>query len=469
MVPYVVLNPNMRQSMTLQEVYQIPIVAGIVEANLDPNHELVRLGRRLDWVGIHRAVSPFFSQFGRSAKDSHLMVGALILKHRFNLSDRDVVAGLRENIYWRAFCGIYGELGSRQYEQVLNASTLSRFRRRIGVRGVKLVESCIRQQIIDEGYISSKSQFVDTTAMEKNVAYPTDTNLLDRGRRRLVKAAKRLKALGLRVCTRSFARKAKRAVLAANKLGKDRQERIEQSNNELIECAAEVIKDGQSAVTTPVPQTLSSKEKREVIRLKDQISGDVKLLKRVIEQTRQRHAGVHIKNKVLSFHEPQVVVIAKGKRGKPNEYGSKVRLSMDRNLFVVEHETYAHNVSDSTTLQESVDRWEQATGSPPEELAADRGFHTPDVPANVKTIAIPPTGPKKHPQAKTATFRRLQRKRAAQEPVISHLKTDYRMDRSRYKGLSGDRINVSLAVIAWNTKRWLRLEQQRARKKRIKA
>jgi IS5 family transposase len=168
----------------------------------------------------------------------------------------------------------------------------------------------------------------------------------------------------------------------------------------------------------------------------------------------------------LSFHEPQVVTIAKGKRGKPNEYGSKVRLSMDRNLFIVEHEAYACNVGDSTTLRESVDRWKQATGRSPEELAADRGFHTRDLPENVKTIAIPPPGAKKHPQAKTARFRQLQRKRSAQEPVISHLKTDHRMGRSRYKGLAGDRINVSLAVIAWNTKRWLRLEEGPAKRKR---
>jgi transposase, IS5 family len=447
--------------MTLQEVYQIPIVAGVLEANLDPGHELVRLGHKLDWAGINEAVAPFFSKLGRSAKNSRLMVGALILKHRFDLSDDDVVAGLRENIYWRWFCGIYGQLGNRAHEKVLNASTLSRFRTRLGVRGVKLVESCIRSQIIEEGYISSKSQFVDTTAMEKNVAYPTDTNLLDRGRKRLVKAMKRLKALGLKVRARSFSRRAKRAVLAANKLGKDRQERIEKSNLELMECAAEVISNANTAIEQPLPAGLSALEKREVARLKDSMAQDAKLLKRVIEQTRQRHAGVHIKNKVLSLHEPQVVTIAKGKRGKPNEYGSKVRLSMDRNLFVVEHEAYAQNVGDSTTLQESVDRWEKATGSLPEELATDRGFHTPDLPENIETIAIPPTGSKKHPEAKTAKFRRLQRKRAAQEPVISHLKTDHRMNRSRYKGLAGDRINVSLAVIAWNTKRWLKLETQR--------
>jgi len=79
----------------------------------------------------------------------------------------------------------------------------------------------------------------------------------------------------------------------------------------------------------------------------------------------------------------------------------------------------------------------------------------------IPTIAIPTKGSTKHPDHKKASFKRLQRKRAAQEPIISHLKHDHRMDRCRYKGFAGDQINVSLSVIAWNTKKWIRLEQAR--------
>ena len=102
-----------------------------------------------------------------------------------------------------------------------------------------------------------------------------------------------------------------------------------------------------------------------------------------------------------------------------------------------------------------------------EELAGDRGFHTPDLPENVKqipTIAIPTKGSTKHPDRKKPSFKRLQRKRAAQEPIISHLKHDHRMDRCRYKGFAGDQINVCLSVIAWNTKKWIRLNQARQSK-----
>jgi IS5 family transposase len=183
------------------------------------------------------------------------------------------------------------------------------------------------------------------------------------------------------------------------------------------------------------------------------------LLKRVIEQAEDRWQGVHIKNKVLSLHEPHIVAIAKGKRAKPNEYGVKVSISIDRSGYVVGHQEYAENVADTTSLDPALDAWEEAFGKPSDELGADRGYHTPTASAKtakIKRVAIPTKGKISHPDKKKPYFRRLQRKRAGIEPVIGHLKSDHRMNRSRYTGFHGDQMNVSRAGIAWNTKKWVR-------------
>jgi hypothetical protein len=76
--------------------------------------------------------------------------------------------------------------------------------------------------------------------------------------------------------------------------------------------------------------------------------------------------------------------------------------------------------------------------------------------AKIKRVAIPTKGKISHPDKKKPNLRRLQRKRAGIEPVIGHLKSDHRMNRSRYTGFYGDQMNVSWAVIAWNTKKWVR-------------
>jgi len=46
------------------------------------------------------------------------------------------------------------------------------------------------------------------------------------------------------------------------------------------------------------------------------------------------------------------------------------------------------------------------------------------------------------------------RRCAAIEPIIGHLKSDYRMARDYLKGTIGDRINLLMAA-AWNLKQWL--------------
>jgi IS5 family transposase len=48
------------------------------------------------------------------------------------------------------------------------------------------------------------------------------------------------------------------------------------------------------------------------------------------------------------------------------------------------------------------------------------------------------------------------RRRAAIEPVISHLKHDYRLARCFLKGHLGDAMNLKLAAAAWNLNKWMR-------------
>ncbi len=47
------------------------------------------------------------------------------------------------------------------------------------------------------------------------------------------------------------------------------------------------------------------------------------------------------------------------------------------------------------------------------------------------------------------------RRRAAIEPIIGHLKSDFRLSRNFLKGVIGDEINVLLAATAWNLKQWI--------------
>jgi IS5 family transposase len=52
--------------------------------------------------------------------------------------------------------------------------------------------------------------------------------------------------------------------------------------------------------------------------------------------------------------------------------------------------------------------------------------------------------------------KRCQR-RAAIEPIIGHLKSDFRLSGNFLKGIIGDHINAMMAAAAWNFSLWMRL------------
>jgi len=124
----------------------------------------------------------------------------------------------------------------------LHPSTLTKWRQRLGAEGTHALEQVAPQQLAREHVIKGRSLVTDMTAQEKHLAYPTDTVLLDQGRRKLRKLIDQAQAggvvvaQGLRSCTRAV----KRVVLAAMKLGKDRLARRQAANRQLSAMAQPV-------------------------------------------------------------------------------------------------------------------------------------------------------------------------------------------------------------------------------------
>ena len=128
---------------------------------------------------------------------------------------------------------------------------------------------------------------------------------------------------------------------------------------------------------------------------------------------------------------------------------------MTENTGVIVGALSFRNPYDGNTLNEVIKQYESIFGKAPRHLTVDRGYrgkkqigeteiHSPK-PFNDKTL-------NKHQQRK---LRKRFRRRAGIEPVIGHLKTDYRLGRNFYKGIIGDEINVLLAAAAYNCKRMM--------------
>jgi IS5 family transposase len=466
--------------MAIQGYHQTTVWGWLVQQLLDPTHELLILARQIDWEAITEALRPYYHRLGRYAKPIRLMVGLHLLGHRLNLSDARVVQGLHDNLYWMPFCGIdVGQVLEQAKPgmpfQFLEASTMPKWRQRLGPEGTHALEAVLQQQLVREKLVAGRSMVTDTTAQAKHVACPTDTALLDKGRRKLLTLIGEAQAAGVIVTKglRSFRRTAKRVVLAASKLGKAQLERIQAANRQLAKRVQRVLRHVPHVVAQlhgklgALRCQGQARAAAAMQRLRARLQHTADLVRRVIHHNAERFQGHHVPAKVLSLHEPQVAAIRKGKRATPTEYGSKVSLSIDGHGFVSTHTEYASNIAHPATLPEALAGWSKVFGQPPPELAGDRGLPHPAPEqerlgtAQVAGVSIPAKGKTRHRDADTAWFKRLQRLRAHIEPVIGHLKADRRLDCCRYKGFAGDQINVSWAVLAWNTTQWGRLLQQR--------
>ncbi|MEZ4991597.1 MAG: transposase [Saprospiraceae bacterium] len=73
---------------------------------MDRNNRWIKLADALPWdemAGIYR--QSLSADNGRPTIDVRLAVGALIIKHKLGLSDREVVSTIRENVYIQYFVG----------------------------------------------------------------------------------------------------------------------------------------------------------------------------------------------------------------------------------------------------------------------------------------------------------------------------------------------------------------------------
>ena len=112
---------------------------------------------------------------------------------------------------------------------------------------------------------------------------------------------------------------------------------------------------------------------------------------------------------------------------------------------------FNENLHDSKTLEPVLEQYEKLNSKLPKEVYADRGYRGPK---QVKAVAIKTP----RPDANISTTQRNKHKRrAAIEPIIGHLKNDYRLCRNYLKGSMGDQINLLLSAAAWNFKRVINL------------
>lgn len=399
---------------------------------------------------------------GRPGTPAEVVLRMLVLKHLYNWSFDECEREVRGSLVYRAFCRI-------DCERVPDAKTLIRLAQLLGPEVLKgIVERLVslgRQRKVIRGLRLR----VDTTVVETNIHYPTDSTLLADGVRVLTRTMKKLHdvvgsgVIRLRDRTRSVARRVFEIVQHSRRATQaPGQARLRTLYRQLMGITRAVVRQAEAAAQQITAATGPGvgRTSVKVDALAQGLRHTVGLVRRVLAQTRARvfQGDTHYPDKVLSLFEPHTEAIRKGKAVKPTEFGKLVKLQEAEAQFITDYEVCPTRVPDQALWVPSLDTHRRLFGRMPRLAVADAGFASGSneraaTDRGVRRVALPKQGrvsPLRRAHQRQRWFRRALRWRTGCEGRVSVVKRRHGLRRCRYRGLAGMERWVGLGVIANN-------------------
>ena len=390
---------------------------------LNQLHPLYKLANKIDWTKFEKSFTPLYCcGNGRPGNPIRLMCGLLILKHLRNLSDESVVEQWSENAYYQYFCGMQEFTPSAPCA----SSELVHFRNRIGEKGIELIfQESIRMNNEGNGKHHHDTAFIDSTVQEKNITFPTDAKLHKKIVNKVLDIVHKLR-LPLR---QSY-------TFVLKHIYRDQRFRNHPKNRNKTIKADRKLRTIAGWLVRGLRRNLGDSHNY------DKLLG---IFEAILLQKRNSQ------KKIYSIHEPEVQCISKGKEHKKYEFGNKVSIIRSATGIILGAMSF-RNEYDGHTTEASLGQVERLTKRKIRMLAGDRGYRGKKE-INGAKIVIPDAPKKSDSRYQRLKTHKLFRKRAGIEPTIGHLKSDYRLGRNFYKGVTGDVMNILLAAATYNFKR----------------
>src|SRR5438067_2835 len=396
---------------------------------------------------------------GRLGTPAEVVIRMLILKHLFDWSYDDLEREVRANFVYRMFTRI--DAG-----EVPDAKTILKIARALGPEVIEQLHRQVVEVAKRAGVTHGRRFRIDTTVVETNVHYPTDSTLLQDGVRALTRTMHQgCAALGeptsqVRSRLRSVARRC--IAIRLQSRGERHRPALVRSYRRLMSTTHAVVRDASTMIRRlgQRVRTMTANAAARVQRVQRRLQELRPIVERVLEQTDARVLGgdTHVADKVLSVFEPHTEAIRKGKMVKPTEFGKLITIQEADHQIISAYEVHAKRPADVTLWTAALDRHRTIFGRAPDLATADRGFSSAKNEQaardrGVGRIVLPWRGPKsaaRRAYERQHWFRRGQRWRVGSEGRISVLKRRHGLIRCRYHGLDGMHRWVGLGVMANN-------------------
>jgi IS5 family transposase len=349
------------------------------------------------------------------------------------LSLREVVVRIDDSTFLRRFVRI--ETGP-----MIDFSHLCALKNVVQPRTWEKMNRSLARAALEQGQIDGAALRLDTTAVETNIHWPTDSSLLWDAYRvleRLIGQAREVDAAAvgerraqLRVVKRLHLKITRRAA-------KDRPaDALQSLYSELLEHVERIVEwSGDTAVALVAgleSLRYSGLDHARAELLVEQIAHYRELAERVIDQARRRvleGQSVPNEEKLFSLFEPHTELLKRGKAGKEIEFGHMIQIQQVAQKFITHYAVFPHRPAEPGLLEHALAQHRELFGYLPAQLAADKGYYQAEIVASLRkrmeTVSIAKKGKRTAQETEREhdpLFRHAQAFRAGVEGSISFLK-----------------------------------------------
>lgn len=372
---------------------------------------------------------------------------ALLIKQMNGYSYDELSFHLADSVSYRTLCG-YGA-----FEKAPSRSTLAENIKRVRQETLEEINYLIVKYAEKQGIEKGRKVRVDSTVVETNIHYPTDSGLLFDGVRVLTRLLSTLKDMGHPVAFTNHTKRAKRRKMAVQH-ARTRRDRS-RAYRDLLTVTSLCVGYAERAKSL----ILTGADITEPIwHLVDELSHYTELIKRVIDQTERRvfrGEKVPSEEKVASLFEYHTDVIVKDRRD--TFFGHKIYLAGGASGLILDCVIERGNPADTSRAIPMAERQIDLYGRPTRQLSYDGGFASKENLVGVKVLGVEDVcfakkrGIEISEMVKsTWVYKRLRNFRAGIEGMISFLKRAFGMDRCTWRGLASFGSYVMASVVTAN-------------------
>jgi len=391
------------------------------------------------------------SQGGRKGRKgdftSENILRALIVQHAEGLPLRDVVVRMAGDGFLQDFLRM-------RKKAVMDFTFLDKCFLAIRPETWKRVNELLGRYGMGQKAFNPKVIRTDTTVVESNIHWPTESSLLWDTWRVAARLLERAREISRESVPHRFhTRKIKKLYLHVTRYitskSASRQQQVRASFGTLIERVEWIV-----AIAADFCESARTSMNVELAAVALELRSFLPPMQTIVANARRaqlEREAVPARERVFSLFEPHTELIKRGKRNKPVEFGHKVLLCETQQKFITDYEVYEEQPADCDLTEPVIQRHQKLFGERPVVLAADKGFcpeksKLAELAKLVANLAIP----RRMQDFMDKLLASCQAFRAGIEGTISGLKRAFRWSRCFFRGFKGFARSVGLGVFCHN-------------------